>query len=115
MSVHLVVLIHGLYGSPANLSVIKEEIINAGADQPGPSPPEIVVLVCKSFSGSHTWDGIDVNAFRASKEIDQAIEDLVEAGKTVDHFSIVGYSLGGRESFWTVARHDLIMQWSGDI
>lgn len=97
MSVHLVVLIHGLYGSPANLAVIEEEVVRAGQTQSGVNPPEVLIHICKSFTGSHTWDGIDVNAWRASKEVDEVIEKVEESGKRVEHFSVIGYSLGGRK------------------
>jgi hypothetical protein len=110
--VHLILLIHGLYGSPANLAVIKEEVIRAARsgsrstnsgpsgddeDGHGPDQSDVVVLVATSFKGSHTWDGIDVNAHRASIEIDQEIERLRAQGRCVDRLSIMGYSLGGRE------------------
>ena len=109
---HLILLIHGLYGSPANLAVVKEEVIRAARsgsrstnsgpsgddeDGHGPDQSDVVVLVATSFKGSHTWDGIDVNAHRASIEIDQEIERLRAQGRCVDRLSIMGYSLGGRE------------------
>lgn len=152
--IHLIVLIHGLYGNPDNLAVVKEELERAGSssassssssssatvkssdrkgkakeataassededeydliedvldlDEAGsagsprdlvvePGSPdsgsrnrlELKVFVCRSFTGSHTWDGIDVNAHRASKEIDQEITRLKGEGKAVEVFSIV--------------------------
>lgn len=105
MSVHLVVLIHGLYGSPANLTVVEEEIIRAGSEQTGLDAPRVLVHVCKSFTGSHTWDGIDVNAWKASKEVDEVIEKVEEGGKVVSHFSVVGYSLGGCEFSVSSSKH----------
>jgi hypothetical protein len=144
--IHLIVLIHGLYGNPDNLAVVKEEIERAGSSAstcPSPSVSdlksasssdrkgkgkgraeapkaskeeeddydvvedildlgdtkpgskstrlglEVRVLVCKSFTGSHTWDGIDVNAHRASREIDQEIKRLEGQGKKVEVFSLV--------------------------
>lgn len=124
--VHLIVLIHGLYGNPTNLGVVKEELERAsrlaqeygsdGPDKKGkgkarvraparadtdidndgeededqveaqllppPSPlggstswhrggrvMRTRVLVLKSFQGSRTWDGIDINAHRAAREV----------------------------------------------
>jgi hypothetical protein len=140
--IHLIVLIHGLYGNPDNLAVVKEEIERAESSaststspsisgSTGPSSSdrkgkgkgriqafepsieeeddydvvedllefndtestrvglEVRVLVCKSFTGSHTWDGIDVNAHRASREIDQEIKRLEGQGKKVEVFSLV--------------------------
>lgn len=120
--VHLVVLIHGLYGNPDNLKVVKEELERAsghgrsfGASEyqdgeedevedlldPSSSASssssarskrdglEVKILVCKSFTGSHTWDGIDVNAHKAAGEIDEVIRELEGAGKAVEVFSVV--------------------------
>ena len=66
--VHLVILIHGLYGSPSNLKVVAEELAKA-AEAKEEGEYEVVVHLTKSFSGSHTWDGVDVNAHRAADEV----------------------------------------------
>ena len=132
--VHLVVLIHGLYGNPENLVVVKEELERASQLGIGPgrkgkqakgsieevdevedllSPPsssssltsstssksttssrdkdglELKILVCKSFTGSHTWDGIDINAHKAAAEVDEVIKELGSEGKVVEVFSVV--------------------------
>lgn len=121
--VHLIVLIHGLYGNPDNLAVVKEELERAATydtrsnyqaveedeveDLLDPSSSsssstrssrnkdkdkdglELKILVCKSFTGSHTWDGIDINAHRAAGEIDGLIKELEGQGKTVEVFSVV--------------------------
>jgi hypothetical protein len=114
--IHLIVLIHGLYGNPDNLAVVKEELERAspssrtdkgkrkarevddesevealldGAGSDSDDRLEVQVLVCKSFTGSHTWDGIDVNAHKAAKEIDDKIKRLGKEGKVVEVFSLV--------------------------
>jgi len=123
--VHLIVLIHGLYGNPDNLAVVKDELERASKletssryqsgeedeveDLLDPSSTassssssstrsrrnkrkdrlETKILVCKSFTGSHTWDGIDVNAHKAANEIDATIKELEGEGKAVEVFSIV--------------------------
>ena len=110
--VHLIVLIHGLYGNPNNLAVVKEELERAYSRErkdedevedlldPTSSSSssgsrsrrddlELRVLVCKSFTGSHTWDGIDVNAHKAAGEVGFEIERLEGEGKVVEVFSIV--------------------------
>jgi hypothetical protein len=131
---HLVLLIHGLYGNPGNLGVLKDELeaahrqsrgedrhrrkgkgkeeeleleehqneddpllggtsatssivsasssrlsntgaavdlgdLSSGAMGGDSDAVGLKVLVAKSFCGSHTWDGIDVNAQRAAKEV----------------------------------------------
>lgn len=107
--VHLIVLIHGLYGNPNNLAVVKEELERADRRNRGDededevedllelSPTtttienglELKILICKSFTGSHTWDGIDVNAHKAAGELDAEIERIQQGGKVVEVFSIV--------------------------
>lgn len=107
--VHLIVLIHGLYGNPNNLAVVKEELERADRRNRGdededevedlldPSPTtttrenslELKILICKSFTGSHTWDGIDVNAHKAAGELDAEIERIEREGNVVEVFSIV--------------------------
>ena len=126
MTIHLILLIHGLYGSPKNLSVTAEELHKAALsngsnassnlststsastsiadedniDEGIDEKDEVVVHIAKSFTGSHTWDGVDVNAERAAKELEGQIERLERSGKRVDRVSIMGYSLGGREFFF---------------
>lgn len=107
--VHLIVLIHGLYGNPNNLAVVKEELERADRRNRGDededevedlldlSPTtttienglELKILICKSFTGSHTWDGIDVNAHKAAGELDAEIERIEREGKVVEVFSVV--------------------------
>jgi hypothetical protein len=149
-AVHLIVLIHGLYGNPDNLAVVKEELERAAPGSSAPSSSssstgaptvdrkgkgkaqeteeeeydlvdvedildldepalgnddedqardldgdgdesglEVKILVCKSFTGSHTWDGIDINAHRASKEIDEVVFKLGEEDRVVEVVSFV--------------------------
>ena len=107
--VHLIVLFHGLYGNPDNLAVVKEELERADRRNRGDededevedlldlSPTtttienglELKILICKSFTGSHTWDGIDVNAHKAAGEVDGEIERIQQEGKVVEVFSVV--------------------------
>ena len=97
MPTHLILLIHGLFGSPRNLEVLEEELRKAHTDHHTDSSQKLSILVAKSFTGGHTWDGIDVNAWRASQEIDEEIDRLEGEGEEVTRFSVIGYSLGGRE------------------
>jgi hypothetical protein len=131
--VHLVVLIHGLYGNPDNLKVVKEELERASGHgrrsgvsryqdeeedevenllDPWGSPSSSSstrssnyrdglgtrILVCTSFTGSHTWDGIDVNAHKAAGEIDDVIKELEGDGKAVEVFSVVSPLNSGMEN-----------------
>ena len=67
--VHLIVLIHGLYGTPDNFAVLAAELPRASDDLQPKLP--IVVYITTSFTGSKTWDGVDVNAHRAAEEVRQ--------------------------------------------
>ncbi|WWD16888.1 hypothetical protein CI109_101320 [Kwoniella shandongensis] len=120
--VHLIILIHGLYGSTLNLKVVEEELIRAGGEvEQGASasshggPPttsksstghkseykdggggiETVVYLAQSIKGPRTWDGIDICAHRITEEVDKEIERLQDDGKDVVGVSVMGYSLGG--------------------
>ena len=66
--VHLIVLTHGLYGTPDNFAVLASELPRAYDDLQQPKLP-IVVYITISFTGSKTWDGVDVNAHRAAEEV----------------------------------------------
>jgi hypothetical protein len=53
----------------------------------------LVVYRCSSFTGSRTWDGIDVNAHRAAEEVSGAhTVQKTQSGRTQDHDS------GGEEA-----------------
>ncbi|ODN77056.1 hypothetical protein, variant 1 [Cryptococcus amylolentus CBS 6039] len=112
--VHLIILIHGLYGDIHNLHAVKGELLalaepqssNAtsqdseeGLDEAGSGKAqdglETVVYLPKTIPGAKTWDGIDVCAARVADEIDQEIERLQDEDKDVVGFSVMGYSLGG--------------------
>ncbi|RXK37010.1 hypothetical protein M231_05717 [Tremella mesenterica] len=88
---HLILLLHGLYGSPDNLTVCAQELNKATSK----SSLQVKVLVAKSYMGSHTWDGIDINARRVYKELHAHIDLLKKENQEVTAFSIMGYSLGG--------------------
>ncbi|BEJ12904.1 hypothetical protein CspHIS471_0300780 [Cutaneotrichosporon sp. HIS471] len=91
--VHLVLLLHGLYGSSTNLWCLEEEISRAHAASD--CGLELHILNAHSYGGALTWDGIDVNAHRVAKEVDDGIKRLEQQGRRVTVFSITGYSLGG--------------------
>lgn len=53
------------------------------------------ILIAKSNSGSHTYDGIELGGERICQEIEDEISRLSCAGKQIKRLSLVGYSLGG--------------------
>ncbi|KAE9399538.1 DUF676-domain-containing protein [Gymnopus androsaceus JB14] len=93
-SVHLLVLVHGMWGSPIHLAetarIAKE------------ARPEIHVLLAETNREDSTYDGIDWGGERVAEEIIQEINRLREQGKHVRQFSITGYSLGGLVSRYVV-------------
>nr|WRH23613.1 glucan 1,3-beta-glucosidase [Naematelia aurantialba] len=112
--VHLVVLVHGLWGSPAHLAAAKGELERAWTGHvsqrrtsvTGSSDPtitttlesdemELVVMIAGGMTSQLTYDGIDVCASRVAYEVDEQIDRLLSKGKKVTHFSVTGYSLGG--------------------
>ncbi|CAK9782749.1 DUF676-domain-containing protein [Cutaneotrichosporon oleaginosum] len=91
--VHFVLLLHGLYGSAANLWCLEEEIERA--HDSSDCALDLHILNAREYGGALTWDGIDVNAHRVANEVDKEIEALERDGRRVAVFSITGYSLGG--------------------
>ncbi|KAJ9121976.1 hypothetical protein QFC24_004559 [Naganishia onofrii] len=101
--VHLMVLIHGLWGNPKHLEVAREELEFAneraleqeieGAER---HIPELRILVAQGNEGTYTYDGIDVCANRVAKEIDKEVARIEKDGsRVVREFSVMGYSVGG--------------------
>ncbi|PWY98204.1 DUF676-domain-containing protein [Testicularia cyperi] len=127
-NVHLVVVHHGLWGSPLNTSFFvatlarqhgatiapssklqapeSAETIKAHAsDHPNASRKDIRMVVLNSSvnQDDHTYDGVDWCAERLVKEIYEEVLRLeTEEGATVTRFSIIGYSLGGLIARYTV-------------
>lgn len=66
-SVHVVLLIHGLWGTPAHLGVAKEELEAAWGE--GGGGEELVVMVAGGMTAQLTYDGIDVCASRVAWEV----------------------------------------------
>ncbi|GAA5981084.1 hypothetical protein JCM10908_003978 [Rhodotorula pacifica] len=114
--VHLVTVLHGLWGSPQHINYIVEAITKyassssttsarAGATSRGtaslaaPVQPKVVVLApsTNAESFAHTYDGIDLCADRVLAEIDAECARITSEDPSahIAKFSIVGYSLGG--------------------
>ncbi|GAA5930214.1 hypothetical protein JCM3775_004331 [Rhodotorula graminis] len=101
-AVHLVVILHGLFGSPKHVAYLASalereaaaQLKARGDDEDG---RKLVVLVVQSngLSSAHLYDGIDVCAARVVEEVDAEVERIERQGGRVERFSMVGYSLGG--------------------
>ncbi|GJN92027.1 hypothetical protein Rhopal_005055-T1 [Rhodotorula paludigena] len=112
--VHLVTVLHGLWGQPSHVAYIVESVTRHASRPSAPrshardrsperSKPstddDIKVVVhtpeTNAVSWAHTYDGIDVCADRVVDEIDDECKRIELDGGKVERFSIVGYSLGG--------------------
>ncbi|GBE86549.1 Putative lipase [Sparassis crispa] len=96
--IHLLVLVHGMWGNPGHLSemhrIIREHRCQPSSET-GPAGERLEVLLAKTNIEEHTYDGIDWGGERVAEEIDDAVKTLEDGGKKVTRFSITGYSLGG--------------------
>ncbi|KAK9451653.1 putative serine esterase-domain-containing protein [Limtongia smithiae] len=85
---HLFVLLHGLWGKPAHMEMVKENLLK--------QHPDVSVLVVSTYSGNLTYDGVSVCGNRVIEEMKEKIEDTKnDEGVVITKISIIGYSLGG--------------------
>jgi hypothetical protein len=96
-NIHLLVLIHGMWGNPSHLAhmdriirEVKGNTENAVADE-----PELAVLVAQTNRDESTYDGIDWGGERVAQEILEEVKMYEGKGSNVTRFSVMGYSLGG--------------------
>ena len=120
-TVHLVVIHHGLWGSPANTEYLSTTLAKFHGGTISPSctltPPEstatiavhasthpnasrtdvrLVVLNTHINSGDHTYDGIDWCGERLVKDVYKEVERVeTDEESMVAKLSLIGYSLGG--------------------
>ncbi|KAH8104001.1 DUF676-domain-containing protein [Cristinia sonorae] len=98
-NVHLLVLIHGMWGNPKHLDEMKRIYYETRghdmSDVHGPDGEELRLLVPETNKDSATYDGIDWGGERVAEEIVEEVERLRAEGRTVTRFSVTGYSLGG--------------------
>ncbi|KAK7686254.1 hypothetical protein QCA50_010474 [Cerrena zonata] len=96
--IHLLVLIHGMWGNPGHLAEMKriyKEKLCQEDSQKGPGEESVHILVVETNRESATYDGIDWGGERVAEEIRLEIKSLEADGKKVTRFSVTGYSLGG--------------------
>ncbi|EGW33340.1 uncharacterized protein SPAPADRAFT_135780 [Spathaspora passalidarum NRRL Y-27907] len=104
---HLVILVHGLWGNPHQLSYIERQLKeNIGTNG---ETEELWVYKTGSHQGYLTYDGIDINGKRISDEIREITTSIQISGDNVVKFSIIGYSLGG-----LIARYALGILYAND-
>ncbi|ESK84109.1 lipid particle protein [Moniliophthora roreri MCA 2997] len=96
-SVHLLTLVHGMWGNPSHLRELERTIKEREVtDIP------LHVIVARTNAEDSTYDGIDWGGERVAKEVIDEVEQLQSDGKKVVKFSITGYSLGGLVSRYVV-------------
>ncbi|KAF8630141.1 hypothetical protein AX15_003094 [Amanita polypyramis BW_CC] len=91
--VHLVVLVHGMWGNPSHLAEMRRVISETYPDPV--NGMELQVLLAETNQDESTYDGIDWGGERVTQEIMDKIKDLQDSEKQVKRLSITGYSLGG--------------------
>ncbi|KAJ7504406.1 DUF676-domain-containing protein [Mycena galericulata] len=87
--VHLLVLVHGMWGNPGHLAELNRVFQESHPD------PSLHVLRAETNKEDGTYDGIDWGGERVAEEILEEVKKLDMEGRTVTRFSITGYSLGG--------------------
>lgn len=95
INVHLVVIIHGLWGSPDHVSYLANtlrKIANSSIQQ---SNDQLEILIPNSIQWTNTYDGIDYCAEHVAREIDLRRQELESDQRKLIKFSCIGYSLGG--------------------
>ncbi|OAA56800.1 hypothetical protein ISF_07316 [Cordyceps fumosorosea ARSEF 2679] len=93
---HLCVLVHGLWGNPDHM----RNIAKCLRDQH--SRDELYLLLAKRNTGSFTYDGIERGGERVCAEIEEELRAIEAGGGKITKLSIIGYSLGGLVSRYTV-------------
>ncbi|KAL7280725.1 hypothetical protein ACG7TL_005667 [Trametes sanguinea] len=94
-SVHLLVLIHGMWGNPVHLAEMRRVIEERRGSEKGPGGEQLHLLVAETNRDDSTYDGIDWGGERVAEEVFEEIKKLEKDGKKVTRFSVTGYSLGG--------------------
>jgi len=88
METHLVVIVHGMHGTPSSCDNMKNALQSAY--------PNIIVYISKCnattlFSPLTTHDGIDAGGERLAKEV----REVIQHNLSIDKISFIGISLGG--------------------
>jgi hypothetical protein len=67
-NIHLLVLIHGMWGNPTHLAYV-DKVIRQVKGNAGPDEPELAVLVAQTNRDDSTYDGIDWGGERVAQEV----------------------------------------------
>ncbi|KAF4596752.1 hypothetical protein EYR38_008143 [Pleurotus pulmonarius] len=92
--VHLLVLIHGMWGHPSHLHQLVRRMEKKHPFS-ATTGTKLWVLNARTNSEELTYDGIDWGGERVVDEIDAEVADITAGGGRVTRLSVTGYSLGG--------------------
>ncbi|KAF4571074.1 hypothetical protein EYR36_001656 [Pleurotus pulmonarius] len=92
--VHLLVLIHGMWGHPSHLHQLVRRMEKKHPFS-ATTGTKLWVLNARTNSEELTYDGIDWGGERVVDEIDAEMADITAGGGRVTRLSVTGYSLGG--------------------
>ncbi|KAL6940008.1 hypothetical protein ACO0QE_003886 [Hanseniaspora vineae] len=102
--IHLVILVHGLWGNVSHMEYLCKKLNNLNNSNSSANE-QLYVHISNSNEHYKTYDGIDVCGTRLYKEVESLIKELSKTGSsdnnntqgqtTVVKFSMIGYSLGG--------------------
>ena len=114
-NIHLLVLIHGMWGNPAHISELGRIALETYSDASSDGTV-LHVLKAESIRDNSTYDGMDWGGERVAKEVcivfcnlrdwkifinldkykvTDTVKELESKGDHVIRFSVTGYSLGG--------------------
>jgi hypothetical protein len=102
MQTHIIIICHGLLGSPKHLTRLISTIESIQSNF------QNTVFIANSYQMFLSYDGIDVCARRVLQEL----ETLVPTLNSVTRYSVVGYSLGGLIARYLVALIDAHSEYS---
>ncbi|KAF8170960.1 lipid particle protein [Pholiota molesta] len=92
--VHLLVLIHGMWGNSSNLAELAR-IARETHSSPSSDGTRLHLLVARRIQKELTYDGVDWCGEQVVKEVVETVKELASEGDQVIRFSVTGYSLGG--------------------
>lgn len=102
MAGHLVVLVHGMWGSHVHFDYINQQLALHGAQEyllgsNCPVNKDLVVYRTRDNTGYLTYDGVDICGQRVANEVSKVISEICPS-----QLSMVGYSMGGLISRYAV-------------
>eukprot|EP00878_Enallax_costatus_P041377 GHUV01048123.1.p1 GENE.GHUV01048123.1~~GHUV01048123.1.p1 ORF type:complete len:103 (-),score=9.78 GHUV01048123.1:287-595(-) len=89
-TVHLVVLQHGLWGSPGDVANLTSYLEQALAQHTAHEDEQLAFLKSAVNARTLTYDGIDVCGARLAQLVQDTIQQYAEDGKKVTKLSLVG-------------------------